>query len=132
MLVTATKCGGRRFFANATRQGKEIMMARFLVPAVYVLLASGAPVMAQELGSVDAGYRLAQEVCAECHAIESDDLISPSMDAPPFYDVADKPGITALALSVWFRTPHPTMSNFIFSEDETTNLIAYIFSLKSE
>jgi mono/diheme cytochrome c family protein len=107
-------------------------MAKLLIPALYFLLASEAPVLAQETGSVDAGYRLAQEVCAECHGIESEDLISPNMDAPAFFDVANKPGITVVALSVWFRTPHPTMPNFIITEDEASDLIAYIFTLKSE
>ena len=101
-----------------------------LILAVYVLLASGAPVLAQELSRVDAGYRLAQEFCAECHAIEPDELDSPNMDAPAFYDVANKTGITVMALSVWFRTPHPTMPNFVIREDETSDLTAYILNLK--
>jgi len=107
-------------------------MAKLLIPAVYILLASGAPVSAQETASVDAGYKMAQEICAECHAIEPDDLSSPNMDAPAFSEVANKSGITAIALSVWFRTPHPTMPNFVFTEDETSDLAAYILSLKSE
>ena len=86
--------------------------------------------LAQELGSVDAGYLLAQEVCAECHAVEPHDLFSPNMDAPTFFDVANKTGITVMALSVWFRTPHPTMPNFVIREDETSDLTAYILNLK--
>ena len=86
--------------------------------------------LAQELGSADAGYILAQEVCAECHAIEPDDLKSPNMDAPAFYDVANKRGLTVMVLSVWFRTSHPTMPNFVITEDESSDLIAYILSLK--
>jgi mono/diheme cytochrome c family protein len=132
MLVIETSWSVCGFFANTARQGEEITMAKLLIPAVYILLVSAAPVLAQETRSVDAGYRLAQEVCAECHGIEPDDLISPNLDAPAFYDVANKPGITVMALSVWFRTPHPTMPNFIFSADEASNLIAYIFTLKSE
>ena len=105
-------------------------MPKFLILAVYALLASGAPVLAQELGSVDAGFGLAQEVCAECHAIDSEELISPNIDAPAFYDVANKRGLTIMAISVWFRTPHPTMPNFVITEDESSDLIAYILSLK--
>ena len=105
-------------------------MANLLIPAVYVLFASGAPVLAQETASVDAGYKMAQEICAECHAIEPDDLKSPNMDAPAFYDVANKRGLTVMVLSVWFRTSHPTMPNFVFTEDESSELIAYILSLK--
>lgn len=101
-----------------------------LIQAAIAVLASGMPVMAQEPGSLDAGYRLAEEVCAECHAIDLDDLDSPNVDAPPFYEVANTPGMTALALSVWFRTSHPTMPNFVIEEDESSDLIAYILSLK--
>jgi mono/diheme cytochrome c family protein len=108
------------------------MMAKVLMTAVAVLLASAPPLLAQKTTSVDAGYRLAQAVCAECHGIEADDRYSPNMDAPPFHEVANKPGMTISALSVWFRSPHPTMPNFVFSADETSDLSAYILSLKSQ
>ena len=87
--------------------------------------------LAQEPASVDAGYRLAQEFCAERHGIESEDLISPKLDAPTFFDVANKTGITLMALSVWSRTPHPIMPNLVFSADETSDLTAYILSMKN-
>jgi mono/diheme cytochrome c family protein len=107
-------------------------MARVLMAAMSALLASAAPGLAQEPASVDAGHRLAQAVCAECHAIEPGDRFSPNRDAPPFSEVANKPGMTIVALSVWFRTPHPTMPNFVLSADETSNLSAYILSMKSQ
>ena len=106
-------------------------MARVLIAALSVLLASAAPVLAQQSARVEAGYKLAQAVCAECHGIEADDRISPNMDVPAFYDIANKPGITVIALSVWFRTPHPTMPNFVIGQDEVSDLSAYILSLKS-
>jgi mono/diheme cytochrome c family protein len=85
-----------------------------------------------QTASVDAGYRLAQAVCAECHAIEPGDRYSPNMDAPPFSEVANKPGMTVIALSVWFRTPHPTMPNLVITKDEASDLSAYILSLKPQ
>ncbi len=110
-----------------------MMMAKKLpVAAMFVLSASVLPAVAQEPGSVDAGYRLAKEVCAACHAIEPDDAISPNLDAPTFHEIANKPAMTAIALSVWFRTPHPTMPNFVISPAETSDLAAYILSLKSQ
>lgn len=95
-----------------------------------VLAAAASAAEAQEPGSVEEGYRLAEEVCTECHAIEPGDLDSFNVDAPPFEEVANTPGMTALALSVWFRTPHPTMPNFVIEEGEASDLIAYILSLK--
>lgn len=82
-------------------------------------------------GSVVEGYDLAVDICAECHAIENGSQISPNLNAPPFSEIAGKPGINSLSLSVWFRTPHPTMPNFVFSDTETDNLVAYILSLPS-
>jgi len=103
-------------------------MVRVLIAAV--LLASAAPALAQQSTREEAGYELAQAVCAECHGVEPNERISPNMDVPTFYDVANKPGITIVALSVWFRTPHPTMPNYVIREDETSDLSAYILSLK--
>ena len=58
--------------------------------------------------------------------------VPPRIDSPPFSEIAITPGITAVALAVWFRTPHPTMPNFVLSADETSDLIAYILSLQSD
>lgn len=107
-------------------------MANGLKAAMSVLLASAAPALAQETASIDAGYRLAQAVCVECHAIEPNDTISPNLDAPPFSEVANKPAMTVIALSVWFRSPHPTMPNLVITKDEASNLSAYILSMKAK
>ncbi len=84
------------------------------------------------MGNLDMGGRLAAEVCAECHAIKAGDFDSPNLDAPAFQDIADRPSTTALSLGVWFRSPHPTMPNFVLTPDETSNLIAYFFSLREK
>ena len=87
---------------------------------------------AQDYGSVAAGQRLAQDICMDCHSIEPGNSLSPHFMAPSFQIVADTPGMNALALSVFFRTPHETMPNFIFKEDQQADLIAYILSLQSK
>ena len=93
-------------------------------------LLIGYPAGAAETGNRDMGGRLAAEVCAECHAVNAGDFNSPHLDAPAFQDIADRPATTELALGVWFRSPHPTMPNFVLTPDETANLIAYNFSLR--
>ena len=105
---------------------------RSLIAATGAVLALAGAAQPQETGSVAAGHELARQVCAECHAIEAHDPLSPHADAPPFRDVANQPEMTALALSVWFRTPHPTMPNFVLKDDETEDLIAFILSLRTE
>jgi len=86
---------------------------------------------AQE-ADVAAGEAYAEEVCAACHAVQAGDLESPLFEAPPFQDVADTPGMTELALSVWLQSSHPTMPNIVLEQDDMRNVVAYIRSLKGK
>lgn len=88
-------------------------------------------VLAQD-ADVVAGKIYATEVCADCHAIRPGEGNSPLLDAPSFQSVADMPGMTDLALSVWFQTSHPTMPNIILEQDDMRNVIAYIRSLQGK
>jgi mono/diheme cytochrome c family protein len=97
-----------------------------LVPIVVAVL----PAAAEDVGDPVMGERLAQDVCVECHAVDPGDTLSLNFAAPPFQDIANQPEITPLALSVWFRSPHPNMPNFVLSPDENQNVIAYIMSLR--
>jgi mono/diheme cytochrome c family protein len=81
---------------------------------------------------VAAGKAYATEVCAACHAVQQGEMMSPLMEAPAFQEVADTPGMTELALSVWLQSSHPTMPNIVLSQDEIRNVVAYIRSLKSK
>ena len=51
--------------------------------------------------------------------------------APTFQKVADTPGMTEMALSVWMQSSHPTMPNIILEQDDLRNVVAYIHRLKS-
>ena len=107
--------------------------ARVLSIAFAMSAASAAAAQSigsEEIGNRELGGRLAAEVCSECHAVEAGDPISPNFNAPAFQDIADRPATTALALGVWFRSPHPTMPNFVLSPDETADIIAYILGLR--
>ena len=108
------------------------MYLRLIVPVVPLLFLLTGPVCGQEAGSAAEGYTLAREVCAECHAVDDGYLVSPNPDATPFENIANDPAITALALTVWFRSPHPTMPNLILTDREKANAIAYIRSLKGK
>lgn len=100
-----------------------------LAAAVTFGLSDGAE--AQE-ADIAAGKVYADEVCAACHAVQAGDAESPLTDAPPFQEVADTPGMTELALSVWLQSSHPTMPNIILEQDDLRNVVAYIRSLKGE
>jgi mono/diheme cytochrome c family protein len=87
---------------------------------------------ADNIGDPRSGLAYAQANCAGCHAILYEDTESPNPDAPAFKAVADTPGITRTALSVFLQTPHPTMPNLIVAGEDADNLIAYILSLKGD
>jgi mono/diheme cytochrome c family protein len=97
--------------------------------AALILLANTA--QAQESGDTVHGLALAEQICAECHAIHRDERISPHPQAPSFTSVADKRGMTGTALRVWFQVPHRSMPDLTLSEMDGDDLVAYILSLKT-
>ncbi len=90
------------------------------------------PVAAAQEADVDAGAAYAGEICAPCHAVLANEQHSPLPQAPTFQSVADTPGMTELALSVWLQSSHPTMPNIILKPDDMRNVVAYIRSLKTK
>ena len=107
-------------------------MKSVVLKALLVLTASAfaSCAWAEENGSVKDGLRFAQTVCAECHAVRDGERASPNAQAPSFTTVANTAGMNAMALEVWFQTPHPTMPNLKFSNQESDDVIAYILSLR--
>jgi mono/diheme cytochrome c family protein len=85
---------------------------------------------AQEMGDAEAGFRYADQVCGECHAVRAGESKSPHTQAPSFEIVADTSGMTGMALRVWFRTAHRSMPSLVLSKENTDNVIAYILTLK--
>jgi len=85
---------------------------------------------AVELGDAEKGRVYARRVCADCHNTTGSDNASPNRKAPTFKSIANTPGMTVTALTVWSRTPHVSMPNLIIPQDELENLSAYILSLK--
>ena len=96
-----------------------------------MLLAFGSAASAQEADTA-AGAAYAKKVCAACHAVLANEQISPLPQAPTFQSVADTPGMTELALSVWLQSSHPTMPNIVLGQDDLRNVVAYIRSLESK
>jgi mono/diheme cytochrome c family protein len=85
---------------------------------------------AQDIGDARRGRDYAQQLCSECHNVGSSDAQSPNTKAPPFRHIANTPGMSVTALTVWSRTSHPTMPNLVIEPDDMDDLIAYILSLK--
>jgi mono/diheme cytochrome c family protein len=106
-------------------------MKNVMVIAAASLLASGYAANAQD-ADIEAGAAYAQEVCAACHAVLPNEELSPLPQAPTFQSVADTPGMTELALTVWLQSSHPTMPNIILKQDDLRNVVAYIRSLEKD
>ena len=106
-------------------------MKATMVLAAALLLVEASGAAAQE-GDVTAGAAYAKLVCASCHAVLPNEQISPLAQAPTFQKVANMPGMTEMALTVWLQSSHPTMPNIILKPDDLRNVVAYIHSLKSK
>jgi hypothetical protein len=65
-----------------------------------------------------------------CHNVSGSNAPSPSSKAPSFKYVANLPGASLAALTVWSRTPHSSMPNLIVEPKDRDDVIAYILSLK--
>jgi mono/diheme cytochrome c family protein len=105
----------------------------FLLPfAVLMGISASTPGRADETlpGNIAQGADLVRELCTACHSVEKGERVTSLVGAPSFQDVADDPAITAIALGVFFRSPHETMPNLILNRAETDNAIAYILSLR--
>ena len=106
---------------------------RFIVLMIAIIITVVASdIEAQELGDPVAGLNFAKKVCAECHWVSPKESTSLNLGAASFKDIANTPGMTAQALFVWFRTPHPTMPNFKLEIQNEEDVIAYILSLKDK
>jgi mono/diheme cytochrome c family protein len=113
---------------NANQQ-KELGMKRATMVGAAMLLISGYTANAQD-ADIAAGAAYAEQVCAACHAVLANENMSPLPDAPTFQSVADTPGMTELALTVWLQSSHPTMPNIVLKQDDLRNVVAYIRSLE--
>jgi mono/diheme cytochrome c family protein len=112
----------------ADEVGSE-QMRQLAALTLILLLVALSSVSAQEAGNPQAGAAYAKQYCAKCHAI-ADEGASREHTAPPFKVVANTSGMTAIALTVWLQTSHPTMPNIIVEPKDMSNVIAYILSLK--
>jgi mono/diheme cytochrome c family protein len=111
---------------------KEVLsMKSVMVITAASLLASSYAAGAQE-ADVEAGRAYAEQICATCHAVLANEEISPLLDAPTFQSVANTPGMTEMALTVWLQSSHPTMPNIILKPDDLRNVVAYIRSLEKK
>jgi mono/diheme cytochrome c family protein len=123
------KAGGLHVPYQIPQRG-GISMTRIVALGAFLITVTAGLVQAQDASEQLKGARFAQEICAECHAVQAGQPRSPNGQAPTFETVAKTPGMTAIALTAVLRTSHRTMPNIIIADDDLRNVIAYILTLK--
>jgi len=96
-----------------------------------LVVATSAAAQQRADGNPAEGKRLTLELCAGCHVV-AEDQERPAIDVvPAFAAIANRQDTTAFRIRVFLQdTPHPVMPNFVFTDDEVDDLIAYILSLR--
>ena len=100
--------------------------------ALSILITAPQIAGAKEFGDPVNGRIYAKNTCAVCHAVLPDESVFPVSEATSFVMVANTPGMTRTALTVFLQTPHPTMPNLVIEPQDMDDVIAYILSLKSD
>lgn len=96
------------------------------IAAICSFLAVVWPAGAQEIGDPGRGFTYAQRQCSDCHAAAGERLAG----IATFEEIANTRGMTRMALTVWFQTPHPNMPNLILDRRDREDVVAYILSLR--
>ena len=104
--------------------------ARPWLVATIALPLAAAPGQAQDVGQPGRGLARAQQLCAQCHAVQKEQARSSNENAPRFQVVASVPGMTAIALSAALNTSLRSMPNIMLAGEEQADIIAYILTLK--
>lgn len=109
------------------------MRTAILMPAVVFF----CPMAIGSAGATDlpagdplAGRTLAREICSLCHDVEPRWMEGAAFYGPAFADIAATPGLTAMRLRVFLRTPHIEMPDLVLTEQEADDVISYILSMR--
>ncbi len=89
-----------------------------------------APALAQQAGDVDAGRRIAETWCGNCHLTGPQDSGPATDAAPTFASIIRMPSTTAMSLRATLMTPHVRMPDYQLSQAEMDDVIAYMLRLR--
>ena len=71
------------------------------------------------------GERLARRWCVSCHVVAPDQPMV-TTEAPPFSEIARRPGFSPRSISFFLLDPHPKMPDMGLSRRAAEDLAAYI------
>jgi len=96
------------------------------------LLSLMSPAHAAEEGNVKTGQKIAQKLCASCHAIGQQGQ-SPHKEAPRFAEIVSKWPVDSLAesLAEGIVVGHKAMPEFQLEPEPLGHLLAYLSSLSN-
>lgn len=116
---------------NHRRENMRILTAisALSIIALSIPETAGSVTLQTRLQS-DSGHVLAQRMCAECHAVQPGQLVSPNPFAPSFETIANTRGMSAAALWVALHSSHRHMPNIILRPDDTRAIVAYILTMQ--
>jgi mono/diheme cytochrome c family protein len=104
-----------------------MMLTKLLIAALILLPAAAR---AQEQGEAKQGLIYAKRVCAECHRVVPEGGLSPNPLAKSFKIIANRSGMSAMAIGVWMQSNHENMPHIVPAPEELNDVITYIVSLK--
>jgi mono/diheme cytochrome c family protein len=97
------------------------------VVAKATALSIVSALLAQSAAAADAtnGERLAERWCAACHVVTTAQRQA-NADAPPFDEIARRPGFTESGITRFLLDPHAKMPNMGLSRTEAADIAAFI------
>ncbi|MCX8135069.1 MAG: cytochrome c [Roseococcus sp.] len=95
-----------------------------------VLVATPAAAQGPAPALIGEGQRLAQQWCANCHAVAPGQRPPAGDAAASFPAIAALPSTTEMSLRVFLQTPHAAMPDYRLSRAELDAVVAYILSLR--
>jgi mono/diheme cytochrome c family protein len=107
---------------------------------IAVALSATAPVASAQnappRGDPQAGRQLAVHACDACHIVTANQEIRPLVRgyAPSFFDIANKPDVTAQSLEDFLahRHSYPKMPPPRLTAAQISDLVSYILSLRGK
>ena len=96
-----------------------------IIAALLFLTFCAAVASAAGAGDPFEGEKIAKRWCASCHVVSADQKKG-NTQAPPFSEIADKPGLTSASIALFLLRPHPPMPDMNLTRNEAGDLAAYI------
>jgi mono/diheme cytochrome c family protein len=102
-------------------------MTKLHVVVTITVLSISTALFVQSAAAADAanGGRLAERWCAACHVVSTAQREAYS-DAPPFEEIAKRPGFSESGITTFLLDPHAKMPNMNLSRTEAADIAAYI------